>query len=390
MDHLLEDLGRLSERGQRADPADVVARALTPAVPDERRRRWLVGVAASATVLVAVGALIGVSALRTPGPVVAPATLPVPVTIPTEWEEGPTSTFLVQPTRCPVVAFEFTDLPDGFDWIATKGLHSNTNNFYTPIEQLSFGRGNELREETIQGLVSRTPVAIGEYDTEVFGGLSDGIGPGVQFVFPADADPNDRCNVWLLMGQGNVLSAEQLVELSQGLRMEVIEDGASSDVLLGGVPRVSVTVTQESPVVRSNGEWTELDAGANANISVGMPVVSSAGLVGRVTSVSDETSQVLLVSDAQYVVEATTVEALEVRQLIGTGEWTAMLGGNSFSTHNLEVGDPVFTAGSRSTPVGIPIGSVSALGSIPIVELFADSPVAGDQLTVLLFEASEN
>jgi len=56
----------------------------------------------------------------------------------------------------------------------------------------------------------------------------------------------------------------------------------------------------------------EINKGRNANVAVGMPVVNQAGLVGRVTSVTDETAKVMLITDARYTV------AVEI--VAGTGE----------------------------------------------------------------------
>ena len=56
----------------------------------------------------------------------------------------------------------------------------------------------------------------------------------------------------------------------------------------------------------------EINKGRNANVAVGMPVVNQAGLVGRVTSVTDETAKVMLLTDPRYTV------AVEI--LAGTGE----------------------------------------------------------------------
>lgn len=69
---------------------------------------------------------------------------------------------------------------------------------------------------------------------------------------------------------------------------------------LASFERVSAGIIGESP---SNfDQRVEIDRGSLDNIRVGMPVVNSAGLVGKITNVFPQTSIVMLVTDPQYSV----------------------------------------------------------------------------------------
>ena len=67
-------------------------------------------------------------------------------------------------------------------------------------------------------------------------------------------------------------------------------------------PHVMARVTGEAP---SNFQNTvSITVGANRGVKVGMPVLSSAGLVGKITTVYADTSQVVLLTDPSYSIGA--------------------------------------------------------------------------------------
>ena len=74
---------------------------------------------------------------------------------------------------------------------------------------------------------------------------------------------------------------------------------------LAAIPTVTGEIIGQSP---SNfDQRVEIDRGSLDGIQVGMPVINSAGLVGKITNVFPETSIVMLVTDPQYHVPVKVV-----------------------------------------------------------------------------------
>lgn len=69
---------------------------------------------------------------------------------------------------------------------------------------------------------------------------------------------------------------------------------------LAGIP------TEVAKVVGSSSnnldQIIEIDIGRTRGVRVGMPVVNQAGLIGKITSVTDNTAKVMLITDSRYVV----------------------------------------------------------------------------------------
>ena len=55
----------------------------------------------------------------------------------------------------------------------------------------------------------------------------------------------------------------------------------------------------------------EINKGRSAGFKVGLPVVNQAGLIGKITSVTDNTAKVLLITDSRYAVPARVLAAPE-------------------------------------------------------------------------------
>ena len=55
----------------------------------------------------------------------------------------------------------------------------------------------------------------------------------------------------------------------------------------------------------------EINKGRSAGFKVGMPVVNQAGLIGKITSVTDNTAKVLLITDSRYAVPVRVLAAPE-------------------------------------------------------------------------------
>lgn len=75
---------------------------------------------------------------------------------------------------------------------------------------------------------------------------------------------------------------------------------------LNNLPSLGGIDTEVAKVVGASSnnldQIVEINKGRNAGIAVGMPVVNQAGLIGRVTSVTDNAAQVMLITDRRYSV----------------------------------------------------------------------------------------
>jgi rod shape-determining protein MreC len=111
-----------------------------------------------------------------------------------------------------------------------------------------------------------------------------------------------------------------------------------------------------------------ISAGGSEGIRQDTPIVTRAGLVGRVTDLNDSAAQVTLITDENSAVQA--VDRLTgARGLVrhGQGQDSLILD-RVPKEQNVEVGDVIVTAGTRSKqfpslfPRGIAIGTVSSVG----------------------------
>ena len=126
----------------------------------------------------------------------------------------------------------------------------------------------------------------------------------------------------------------------------------------GGLESVPARVVSTAP---TNFQLTiTIDRGSDAKLDVGMPVVTAAGLVGRITQVSSLRATVLLITDPQSNVGV---------RLANSGEQGVARGGGTRNPLSLdliapeipvEVGEPVVTSGLERGlfPPQIPVGLV--------------------------------
>ena len=152
-----------------------------------------------------------------------------------------------------------------------------------------------------------------------------------------------------------------------------------------GIPTFDVTIDLA-------GTSYQIDRGHVDGIKVGMPVVDSKGLLGKITSVTDRTSEVLLITDPNF---SANVEMSAFRSSLvatGTGEGELALRGNTTLTSD-DVGEVIYTAGRESTlPSGVPIGTIKSVelgpnagsGIVAIVTPLTTGDT-GSRANVLLF-----
>jgi rod shape-determining protein MreC len=109
-------------------------------------------------------------------------------------------------------------------------------------------------------------------------------------------------------------------------------------------------------------------AGSNDGVQVNDPVVSPAGLVGRVTNVTATTAQVTLLTDTSSAVSALDLNTNAAGLVLGGGPGSALAMDNVEKRYVVEPGDEIVTEGSQRGkwpslyPTGIPIGRVTFVG----------------------------
>jgi len=133
----------------------------------------------------------------------------------------------------------------------------------------------------------------------------------------------------------------------------------------GGLDSVPARVLSTAP---TNFQLTiTLDRGSDARLDVGMPVVTSAGLVGRITEVSKVRSTVLLITDAQSNVGVRLANSGEPGVARGGGARNSMPLDLITTEVPVDVGEPVVTSGLERGlfPAQIPVGRVRTTSAAP-------------------------
>lgn len=165
---------------------------------------------------------------------------------------------------------------------------------------------------------------------------------------------NERLRDELASVQGDAVRSRAAEESLRSLLDEIEVD------YVGGAETVVAQVIARPGNFQSY--TVEIDRGANDGVTRGMPVITSAGLVGRVTNVDDRFSEVRLLHQPDF--------PLGIR-VIGTGE-IALARGRGLDRDlevtdglteetNISVGDPVVTSGIQgsSYPPDLAVGVVS-------------------------------
>jgi rod shape-determining protein MreC len=152
----------------------------------------------------------------------------------------------------------------------------------------------------------------------------------------------------------NLVTQQQNNQLSAMLRLK------SSDIFPRGARFTNARV-----IARSTTAWystVTIDAGSAAGVGVNDAVVNGDGLVGRVSSVTADASQVTLVTDQESYVDAMVVPSGAQGLVAGsvTGDLTMQYVDRS---QKVVTGQIVVTSGMKGSifTKGIPIGQVSAV-----------------------------
>ena len=129
---------------------------------------------------------------------------------------------------------------------------------------------------------------------------------------------------------------------------------------VGDIPSVAARVVSNDP---TNFEVTlELDRGSQHGVAEGMPVVSGAGLVGRVVRVAPSRSTVLLVTDATFNVGVRLATSGDVGIAQGRGRGERLRVDLVEATTAVSVTELAVTSGLQQStfPAGIPVGEVTS------------------------------
>lgn len=170
---------------------------------------------------------------------------------------------------------------------------------------------------------------------------------------------NARLREQLASRQGEQLQAQDAQrELKALLDQQELE-------YIGDIPTVAARVVATSP---NNFELTiEIDRGTGDGVVKGMPVVSGAGLVGRVVEAGRTRSTVLLLNDPQSSVGVRLTTSGDVGVATGQG-LRSPLGVDLIDPATVVPPDEVVvTSGLQQSvfPPGIPVGRVSSATSRP-------------------------
>lgn len=145
---------------------------------------------------------------------------------------------------------------------------------------------------------------------------------------------------------------------------QILSEQAHLD-FVGGIPTVSAQIIDTSS---SNFELSvQINRGSDNGIAVGMPVVSGAGLVGRIGEVSARRSTVLLLTDPTFSVgvRLTTNGAVFVAD--GDGRGNPLTLELVDASQKVNVGDKLVTSGLNLAqyPKDIPVATVRTVKSQP-------------------------
>lgn len=126
----------------------------------------------------------------------------------------------------------------------------------------------------------------------------------------------------------------------------------------GDVPRVTARIVSAAA---SNFELTfEIDRGTNEGVAKGMPVVSGAGLVGRVVDAGRSRATVMMLTDSTFSVGVRLSQSGDVGVATGRGARAPINVDLIEPATKVDKGEVVVTSGLQQSvfPPGIPVGVV--------------------------------
>jgi rod shape-determining protein MreC len=210
---------------------------------------------------------------------------------------------------------------------------------------------------TVRGYARDAFAPVASAADRVFGPVGDAI-QGVVHYGDLEAE-NERLREQLAEQQGEQLRAQDAQR-----ELKALLDQQELDYV-GDIPTVSARVVTTSP---NNFQLTvEINRGTEDGVADGMPVVSGAGLVGRVVDASRTRAIVLLVADQESSVGVRLTTSGDVGVATGQGMRSPMKVDLVDTATVVPVGEVVVTSGLQQSvfPPGIPVGKVRTAKSMP-------------------------
>jgi rod shape-determining protein MreC len=224
-------------------------------------------------------------------------------------------------------------------------------------------------------------------------GIVDGVRDGARTVFgpvesAADAVVDPFRDAW--NGAFNYDELESENERLRGQLEEVAGDEVALDEVTEQLKALEEEVDLSPPAgfravaarvisqPSSNFDRTiEIDVGSEDGVAASMPVVTGAGLAGRVLRVSADRSVIQLATDIDFAVGVRLVSTRDVGLARGQGEGKPLIidDGSVEVDSEVETGENVVTNGGvRSAyPSGVPVGKVTSVErnqlGVPTVEI---------------------
>ena len=111
----------------------------------------------------------------------------------------------------------------------------------------------------------------------------------------------------------------------------------------------------------------EIDAGSAKGVAVGMPVVTGAGLVGKVIRVSSKRATVLLVTDRDFNVGVRLTNSQDTGAAKGNGPGKPLTIDLLYNSTVIKSNEVVVTSGLQGAvfPGAIPVGRVRTAKAVP-------------------------
>lgn len=126
-------------------------------------------------------------------------------------------------------------------------------------------------------------------------------------------------------------------------------------------PLIPATIVSKS-ISKSQGTIT-INAGLNQGVKTGMPVITDKGLVGLISTTSDNYSIARTLNNVDLKVTVKSERTRENAVMKWNGDWLVMI--NVPKTYNLKKGDRIVTSDISSViPFPLPIGVVYEVGNI--------------------------
>ena len=206
---------------------------------------------------------------------------------------------------------------------------------------------------------ARLKLAVGSWFLPLFG-LA-----GAAQQLPADLADSVLPRRELLKEVDNLRRENQQLKEQQIQTASIARENDQLRESLGWQRQVPWTLKLANVVMRDPANWwrtIQIDVGSRDGIRTNMPVLTADGLVGRVSSVSFVSSQVVLIGDPNCRVSALVDNATrDMGVLTASGPLDSSLAQLSYlaSSANLKPGQNVFTSGLGGVfPKGIPIGKI--------------------------------